>query len=100
MVKISWLKEAKQDLKEIYDYISPDSKRYARHQIDRIFNKTQVIKNHIKVGRIVEELSQPEIREIIEGNYRIIYKIKDEKSVDILMVHHAARNLSRRVKKK
>lgn len=34
MVQIRWLKEAKDDLKEIFDYISSDSVRYAKLQVD------------------------------------------------------------------
>ena len=99
MVEIRWLKEAKDDLKDIYDYISLDSERYANHQIDKLLNRTLILKNHISVGKVVEEISKPEIRELIEGNYRIIYRIVNEDQVHILIVHHGARDLSRRIKK-
>jgi len=36
------------------------------------------------------------IRELIEGNYRIIYKIVNEYQIDILTIHHSARDLKRR----
>lgn len=45
MVEIRWLKEARDDLKEIYDYISRDSKPYAKRQVDKIFDRTQILKN-------------------------------------------------------
>ena len=32
MVRVKWLKSAKDDLRDIYEYISLDSKRYAKHQ--------------------------------------------------------------------
>ena len=50
MVEIRWLKEARDDLKEIYDYISRDSKRYAKRQVDKIFDRTQILKSHIYAG--------------------------------------------------
>ena len=100
MVEIRWLTEAKEDLRDIYDYISRDSKRYAKRQVDKIFNRTLILKNHIQAGRIVEEINKPEIREIIEGNYRIIYRIVTDSTVDILMVHHGARDLTLRISKK
>jgi toxin ParE1/3/4 len=99
MVEIRWLKEARDDLKEIYDYISRDSKPYAERQVSRVFERTQIIKNHLKAGRVVKEINRPDIREIIEGNYRIIYRIVNEKTVHILMVHHGARDLKRRLSK-
>lgn len=98
MVRIKWLASSKQDLKEIYDYISLDSKRYAKLQIDKIYTKTQVIKKQIYIGKEVEEIKDTSIREVIEGNYRIIYRIKDSTEIHILMVHHGARDLRRRIK--
>ncbi|MCF8456244.1 MAG: type II toxin-antitoxin system RelE/ParE family toxin [Bacteroidales bacterium] len=90
--------EAKTDLKEIYDYISSDSKRYARLQVDRIKERTQILKSFIEIGKIVEEIDKPDIRELIEGNYRIIYRVVNLNRIDILMVHHGARDLARRIK--
>jgi toxin ParE1/3/4 len=78
MVEIRWLKEAKDDLKEIYDYISLDSKRYAKHQTEKLLKRTQILKNHIHIGKVVEEINKTDIREIIEGNYRIIYRIVND----------------------
>jgi toxin ParE1/3/4 len=99
MVEIRWLKEARDDLRDIYDYISLDSERYAKRQIDKLINRTQILKNQIRVGKEVEEINKPEIREVIEGNYRIIYRIVNENQVHILMVHHGARDLTRRIKR-
>ena len=97
MVQIKWLVSAKNDLKEIYDYISLDSKRYAKLQVERIRNKTRILKSQIEIGKIVEEIGDPKIREIVEGNFRIIYKIISKNEIHILLVHHGARDLSRRV---
>ena len=97
MVRIKWLLAAKNDLKEIYDYISLDSKRYARLQVERIQNKTEILKSQIEIGKIVEELNDPKVREIIEGNYRIIYRIVSKNELHILLVHHGARDLSKRI---
>ncbi len=97
MVQIKWLNESKIDLKEIYDYISLDSKRYARHQVNRIKTKTSILKSQPRAGKVVGEIEVENIRELIEGNYRIIYRIVDDKLIHILMVHHGARDLIRRI---
>ncbi|MGY5846792.1 type II toxin-antitoxin system RelE/ParE family toxin [Salegentibacter sp. HM20] len=47
-------------------------------------------------GKLVQEIRREDIREIIEGNYRIIYKIINSKRIDILTIHHSARDLSKR----
>lgn len=97
MVEIRWLKEAKKDLNEIFDYISIDSEKYAYRQVEKIISKTQIIKKLVRVGKVVEEINNSEIRELIEGNYRIIYRVINEQTVDILMIHHSARNLRNRI---
>jgi toxin ParE1/3/4 len=98
MVEIRWLDEAKNDLKDIFDYISIDSKRYAKRQVDKIVERTQILKSQLRAGKIVEEINKPDIRELLEGNYRIIYRILNEESIDILLIHHCSRDLTRRIK--
>jgi toxin ParE1/3/4 len=75
MVKIVWTDLSVFDLKDIFDFISKDSKRYAENQIRRIKTKTSILKVQPEIGRIVPELAINEIRELIEGNYRIVYRI-------------------------
>ena len=96
MVRINWTFQAKDDLKSIAEYISKDSKRYAKLQVVRLKDRTRILKTHIYTGRIVSEINRKEIRELIEGNYRIIYKIVNYNQIDILAIHHSARDLTRR----
>jgi len=98
MVEVRWLIEAQEDLREIYDYISKDSERYANRQVERIFDRVQGIKGQIRSGKIMEEFSDKTIREIIEGRYRIIYRIINENLIHILMIHHSSRDLQKRIK--
>ena len=96
MVRINWTFQAKDDLKSIAEYISKDSKHYAKLQILRIRYKTHVLKSQIYIGRIVPEIDNKNIRELIEGRYRIIYKIVLKEQIDILTIHHTARDLTKR----
>ena len=96
MVRINWTIQAKYDLKSIAEYISRDSKRYAKLQVVKIKIKTKILKSHIKIGKMVSEIENQNIRELIEGNYRIIYKIVLKDQVDILTIHHTSRDLSKR----
>jgi len=45
---------------------------------------------------MVPEFEDPLIRELIEGNYRIIYRIINEFQVDILRIYHGSRLLTKR----
>jgi len=96
MVRINWTFQAKDDLKAIAEYISKDSKRYAKFQVGRLKNRTRILKTQIRSGKIVPEINRENIRELIEGSYRIIYKIVEDNQIDILTIHHSARDLTRR----
>ncbi|TDK43581.1 type II toxin-antitoxin system RelE/ParE family toxin [Algoriphagus formosus] len=96
MVQIRWTHQSVKDLSDIFEYISIDSEKYAKRQIVRIKARTQILKTNPMAGKIVPELPQRDFRELIEGNYRIIYKILNDNRIDILTIHHSARDLSRR----
>ncbi|MBU1367899.1 MAG: type II toxin-antitoxin system RelE/ParE family toxin [Bacteroidetes bacterium] len=96
MVRINWTFQAKDDLKSIAEYISRDSRKYAKLQVLRIKNRTDLLKSQTYLGKIVSEIDKENIRELIEGRYRVIYKIVSEKQIDILTIHHTARVLTRR----
>ena len=62
MVRIKWLKSAKEDLKDIFDFISLDSKRYAKYQIQKIQVKTETLKKGNSLGKQVSETNDEHIR--------------------------------------
>ena len=92
MVKLIWTEFAVEDLRLIHEYISRDSKRYADRFIEKLINRIDQLESFPKSGRVVPEFNLESIRELIEGNYRIIYKISTSE-VAIIRVHHAARQL-------
>ncbi len=91
MVKINWTNFALQDLNEIADFISKDSVRYAQMTVKHLFESPTLLKTHPKAGRIVPEFKEENLRELIRGSYRIVYRIVDKNRIDILTVHHSAR---------
>lgn len=95
MVKVIWTKRSLEDLKDIGDFISKDSFHYARLTLTKIINTDDLISNNPKIGRIVPEINDENIREIIKGNYRIIYQIRKKRTSLILTVFHSSRLLSR-----
>jgi toxin ParE1/3/4 len=87
------MQRAIDDLNQIAEYIAKDSPRYADITIDKIFARTNILITFPMCGRMVPELGVRNIREIIEGNYRIIYQIMSDTRIEILTVHHGARIL-------
>ncbi len=66
---------------------------YTTRFIDKLVDKVDVLWEHPEAGRIVPEFENESIRELIEGNYRIIYRIISINEVGIVRIHHSARLL-------
>ena len=94
MVRLNWTEQSINDLSNIAEYISKDSVKYAAIQIRRIREKAQLLKKQPELGRVVPETQNEKIRELILGNYRIIYYIAGDTQINILTVHHSARRLN------
>jgi addiction module RelE/StbE family toxin len=92
MAKISWTKKSLKDLKSIHDYISLDSKFYASRFVSKLIARVDQLIEFPESGRIVPEKNVHEIRELIEGNYRIFYRLR-KREITILRVHNAARKI-------
>lgn len=92
MVKIIWTEYAIEDLNLIHEYISKDSKIYADRVIDRIISKVGQLQSFPNSGRVVPEFADNTLRELIQGNYRIVYKVSSNQ-VSIIRIHHSAQLL-------
>lgn len=92
MVKINWTKSSLKDLKLIFEYISTDSHFYASRFINQLVARVEQLIIFPESGRIVPEKEDPAIRELIEGNYRIFYRLQ-KSSVTILRIHNSARRI-------
>lgn len=94
MVKIVLSKTARFDLKEIVDYIKRDSLKYAILEKQKIQDAIDKLPSQPLSGRVVPELSNKNLRELLFRNYRIIYEVVSEKQINILSIHHHARLIS------
>lgn len=92
MAQVRWTLQALDDLEAICLFIARDAPRIAAVFADRAFRVTDSLGEHSRLGRIVPELGIETIREIILGNYRIIYRIREEE-VQVVTIHHGARLL-------
>ena len=86
-MKIIWSPLAIDKASEIAEYISLDNPTAANKWINDVFDKVLILKSSPKIGRTVPEINRKEIREIIFGNYRIIYQI-EKLNISILTVRH------------
>ena len=81
-------------LKEIHDFIKKDSIYYAKKVVNEIFLKSKTLNEFPKIGRIVPEIYDENIREIIIYSYRIIYRICESK-IEVLAVMHGKMNFNK-----
>lgn len=73
---VKWSVPAKNDLKQIHDYIALDSKYYAQNVIQEIIAKTETLTEFPEIGRNVPEISDQNIRELIVYSYRLMVILK------------------------
>jgi len=86
-MRIIWSPLAVERVSEIAEYIARDNPTAAEDWTDMVFGKVERLKSFPESGRIVPEIDNPRIRELIYSNYRIIYRI-EEKQLSILTVRH------------
>ena len=90
--KIVWTALAREDLREIVTYVARDNPGAARRVGETILGSVEMLAGMPRLGRIVPERNDPKIREIIRGNYRIVYRVRDEPCViEVWRVWHGAR---------
>jgi toxin ParE1/3/4 len=93
-MKILWTDPAIDDLQAIRDYIARDSELYADDFILGILSAAERLESFPELGRATPEAGASIIREIIFGNYRIIYRLGSE-MIQVLTVIHGSKDLSR-----
>jgi addiction module RelE/StbE family toxin len=87
---VIWAPQAIQDVEAIRAYVARDSARYADLVVDRIVAAVERLKDDPRSGRVVPELGDESIREVIHGSYRIVYRLRND-LVEIATVFHGAR---------
>ena len=94
MVQIIRTDSALQDLSDIGYYIANDSLRYAEITVVRLFESVDILESYPFAGVKSPDIGNESIRQIVRGDYRIVYQIIDESRIDILTVHNCARLIS------
>jgi toxin ParE1/3/4 len=94
MATLTWRPQALNDLESIeeyYDDIAPD---YASLLVQEILEQADQLERFPRMGRIVPEIADEDIRELIYRDYRIIYIVDtDNEQVDVLTVVHSSQHL-------
>ncbi len=89
--EVTFSLESVEDLESIVSYIAVDNPQKAESYGNKLIDRALEAQAMPFKGRVVPEFGNTKIREFTQGNYRIVYRIRDEiKTVDILRFWHAA----------
>jgi len=94
-MRIQWSPQSLRDLDAIHAYIAKDSKHYADLTIARVFSAVERLIQFPQSGRIVPERDEPEIREIIVGRFRVVYRLRDTQ-LEVVTAFRASREFPER----
>jgi len=92
--KVVWTKQGYSTLDEAVDYVAQDSLTAAQQLLESVFDSAESLSLFGERGRIVPELQQPNVRELLIQRYRLIYEVFDAK-VEILAFIHGARDFAK-----
>lgn len=92
MIDLLWSPQSVADVEEIRAYIAVDSKLYADLTVQRIVAAVERLRMFPDSGRMVPERPSPDLREVIAGKFRIVYR-RTPTMVEIATVFRGSREL-------
>lgn len=95
-MEVIWTQEALERLEDIQYHLAVREKapQASQNTLERIFAREPQILDMPQSGRKVPDFDSPNLRELLEGSYRIIYLIKGDRIL-IVSVMHQSRLLSK-----
>lgn len=90
MTQVIWAPQAIEDVEAIRAYVARDSTHYADLVVERIVAAVTRLESQPLSGRVVPEVGDQALREVIHGSYRIVYRLKPNVA-EIVTVFHGAR---------
>ncbi len=91
--RIYWTRQAREDLRAIRAHIARDAPVTASAFVRRLRQAVSRLRELPFSGQVVPEIGREDVREILRGNYRLIYRVTEKTRVDIIAVFHGARIL-------
>lgn len=92
-MKVIYREIAIRDLQSIYNYISHDSKKYAKIEVKKIKDFIRSLIIFPLKGKFYETINGREIRSIVFRNYIIFYEVSGDQ-ISILSIHHHSRSIA------
>lgn len=93
-MSVTWAQTAVDQLQAIRDYLARSSPGYAQALAGRIVARAQALDGQPRLGAEVPEYGDPDVREVYEHPYRILYRVVGQ-DVQVIGVAHSARRIPR-----
>ena len=74
--RVRWARRASQDLVAIAEYIAKDSPAAASRFARRVIDAARSLRDLPESGRRVPDLEPRDLRELLLGSYRLIYRVE------------------------
>jgi plasmid stabilization system protein ParE len=81
VARLKWSESAREDLRSIRRYVARDSKQVAARLAANITASVRRLRTYPASDCIVPEFDDPHYREVIVGNYRVIYRHDEERAL-------------------
>ena len=92
-MSVTWSREAGENLVDIEEFIARDSVECAIRFVDALIDHAEaILADNPRSGRVVPEIGNPDMRELIYRGYRIVYRLKED-APEILTVFEGHRLL-------
>ena len=93
MIDVLWSPRSEADVREIRAFIETDSQAWADLTVRRLVAAVERLREFPDSGRMLPERQSPELREIVSGNFRIVYRRKAT-VVEIATVFRGSRDFA------
>jgi toxin ParE1/3/4 len=91
---VVWAARARADLRLAVEYISRDSLQAAVRFGEAVVELTRSLADMPERGRVVPELGDPQVREVLLARQRVVYEIFPEK-IGVVPIIHTSRDFLR-----
>jgi toxin ParE1/3/4 len=87
--EVVWAESARDALGEVITYIAQDSRQAAGRVLEAAIEAAASLATLSERGRVVPEINDPAIREILVFRYRLMYRVENERVIVVAFVHGA-----------
>ena len=91
--RVIWTEQARRMLDDAVAYVAQDSRSAAERLLIQALNAASSLDLHSERGRLVPELDQPKVRQLLVQRYRLLYEVTPAE-VQVLAFVHGARDLT------